>query len=388
MTVKLDRILLTLAAPVLAIVLALIVSTGVLLVSGNSPGEVFALLGDQTTQLGEIVKTINRAGPYYISAVAVAVGFKMNLFNIGVEGQYRLAGVTAAAAGAALPLPGPLRVIGILAVAILVGGAWAGIAGVLRAYRGVSEVISTIMLNAIALGLTPFLLTRWFQEDKSGEVVDFAIRTQDIPSGGRVPQLDGLIPGDLAGGVHLNGFVIIAALVGIGYWLLIWRSRFGYDLRASGANPWAARASGVDSRRMIVLAMVISGGIAGLVGLSTIIGEAPYRYTQESFLGGLGFTGIAIALLGRNNPVGIAFGALLWSFMDIAKTPMSRADLPREITTIIQGIAVLSVVIAYQVVERAAQRREAAITARADDGRPPGDPPDQPDQHATAGAPA
>ena len=93
------------------------------------------------------------------------------------------------------------------------------------------------------------------------------------------------------------------------------------------------------------------------------------------FLAGLGFTGIAIALLGRNNPVGIAFGALLWSFMDIAKTPLSRADLPREITTIMQGVIVLSVVIAYQVVERVAERREAAITAQATDPDPPADPP-------------
>lgn len=382
------RLLLSLAAPTLAIALALIVSTGVLLASGNSPGEVFSLLANQTTELDEIVKTINRAGPYYISAVAVAIGFKMNLFNIGVEGQYRLAGVTAAAAGAALPLPGPLRVLGVIGTALLVGGAWAGIAGVLRAYRGVSEVIATIMLNAIALGLTPFLLTRWFQEDKPDDVVDFAIRTRTIPEGGRLPSLDPLVPADLPGGVHLEAFALLAALVGVGYWLLIWKSRFGYDLRASGLNPFAARASGVDAKRMTVLAMVISGAVAGLVGLSSILGE-PYRYTGESFIAGLGFTGIAIALLGRNNPVGIAFGALLWSFMDIAKTPMSRADLPREITTIMQGITVLSVVIAYQVVGRVATRREAAATARAVEAEPPTDPPSPPTgERAAHGAPA
>ncbi|MGI8938060.1 MAG: ABC transporter permease [Iamia sp.] len=383
---KADRILLSLAAPVLAIALAVIVSTGVLLVSGNSPGEVFSLLGDQTTQLGEIVKTINRAGPYYISAVAVAIGFKMKLFNIGVEGQYRLAGVVAAAAGFSLPLPGYTRLIGVLAVAVLVGSAWAGIAGLLRAYRGVSEVISTIMLNTIALGMTAFLLTRYFKEESADGTVDFATRTARIPQDGRLPDLDWLIPGEIPGGVHLNAFVILAALVGVGYWILIWRSRFGYDLRASGANPFAARASGVDARRMTFLAMAISGGVAGLVGLSTIIGEEPYSYTDESFLAGLGFTGIAIALLGRNNPIGIAFGALLWSFMDIAKTPMSRSDLPREITTIMQGITVLSVVIAYQVVERVVERREAAITARSGESEPP-PPADPPSEPATAGVP-
>jgi len=353
--VKGNRLLLTLAAPLLAIAFALLASLVVLLLSGNSVGDVISVLVDQVTSMREIVKTLNRAAPYYISGVAVAVGFKMNLFNIGVEGQYRLAGVVAAAAGAALPLPGPLRMVGILAVAMLVGGAWAGIAGVLRAYRGVSEVIATIMLNAIALGLTPFLLTRYFEVDDGS----FAIRTEVIPSGGRLPVL-GFLEFD---GARLNAFIVIAALVGLAYWVLVWRSRFGFDLRASGANPHAARASGVDANRMTVIAMLISGAIAGLVGLSTII-SSPFSYTEESFLSGLGFTGIAIALLGRNNPVGIALGAVLWAFIDVARAPLQGAELPREITTIVQGIIVLSVVIAYEVVQRLAQRHEAAAIAR------------------------
>ena len=377
-----NRLLLTLAAPVLAIVFAALASTLALVLTGNSPGEVFSLMLDQVTSLREILRTINRAGPYYVSGVAVAIGFKMSLFNIGVEGQYRLAGVVAAAAGAALPLPGPLRLVGILAVAILVGAGWAGIAGVLRAYRGVSEVIATIMLNTIALGLTPFLLTRYFESDDAG----FAVKTEVIPEGGRLPFLDGLVPGGVPAGVRFNAFIIIAVLVGIGYWALIWRSRFGYDLRASGANPNAARASGIDAKRMTVFAMLISGGIAGMVGLSTIV-SAPYSYTEESFLSGLGFTGIAIALLGRNNPVGIALGAFLWAFIDVARTPLSAANLPREIATIMQGIIVLSVVIAYEVVQRVGQRWEAAAIAReVDDGGP--EPPPSAAERTPAGAPA
>jgi simple sugar transport system permease protein len=232
------------------------------------------------------------------------------------------------------------------------------------------------------------MLTRWFREQAAEGTVNYATRTKPIPSGGRLPDLDILVPGEISGGVHLNAFLVIAILVGVGYWLLIWRSRFGYDLRASGANPWAARASGVDAKRMIVAAMLISGGTAGLVGLSTIIGSEPYRYTEESFLAGLGFTGIAIALLGRNNPVGIAFGALLWSFIDVARTPMSRAGLPREITTIMQGTIVLSVVIAYQVVQRIGERREAADIARQTDTGPPPEPPGRTGEATPAGAPA
>jgi general nucleoside transport system permease protein len=380
--VRSNRLLLTLAAPALALVVAALASTLALVLTGNSPGEVFSLMLDQLTSLREILRTINRAGPYYVSGVAVAIGFKMNLFNIGVEGQYRLAGVVAAAAGASLPLPGPLRLVGILAVAVLVGAGWAGIAGVLRAYRGVSEVIATIMLNTIALGLTPFLLTRYFESDDEG----FAVKTDVIAKGGRLPFLDDLVPGGVPAGVRFNAFILIAVLVGIGYWALIWRSRFGYDLRASGANPHAARASGVDAKRMTVVAMLISGGIAGMVGLSTII-SAPYSYTEESFLSGLGFTGIAIALLGRNNPVGIALGAFLWAFIDVARTPLSAANLPREIATIMQGIIVLSVVVAYEVVQRVGQRWEAAAIAReVDDGGP--EPPPSAAERTPAGAPA
>jgi simple sugar transport system permease protein len=186
------------------------------------------------------------------------------------------------------------------------------------------------------------------------------------------------------GGARLNAFIIIAALVGVAYWVLIWRSRFGFDLRASGANPNAARASGVNAKQMTVVAMVISGAIAGLVGLSTIV-SSPYSYTEESFLSGLGFTGIAIALLGRNNPVGIAFGAFLWSFIDIARTPLSGAQLPREIATIVQGIIVLSVVIAYEVVRRLGQRWEAASIAR-EIGDSPEPPPPSAATATAAGA--
>ncbi len=380
-----SRLALTLAAPLLAVLLAGTISAVVLLATGNSALEVLRLFVDQLTNVSEMVKVVNRAGPYYISGVAVAIGFKMNLFNIGVEGQYRLGGLCAAAAGAALPLPGPLRLVGILAVAVLVGAAWAGIAGALRAYRGVSEVISTIMLNAIALGVTPFLLTRWFQEEGTGGTVQYAIRTRLIPEGGRLPDLDALVPAELSGGVHLQSYVVLAALVGLGYWVLIWRSRFGFDLRASGLNPQAARASGVDAKKMILTAMILSGAAAGLVGLSGVIATTPYRYTDESFLAGLGFTGIAIALLGRNNPVGIALGALLWAFMDIARTPMARADLPQEITTIMQGVLVLSVVVAYQVVARITRQREVATVAEEID-----EPPDAagPDEPTPVGAPA
>ena len=380
-----NRVVLALAAPALAVAIALVISVLVLVASGSHPGDVWTLVQTKGFTLRTLILTINRGAPYYLSGVAVAIGFKMKLFNIGVEGQYRLAALVAAAAGAAVNIPGPLHVVFILVVAMGVGCLWASIAAVLRVTRGVSEVIATIMLNAIASGLTAFMLTRWFQGGKSGST-DYTVGTKPIGSSGALPTLNRLVTGvglKLPQGTQLESYVIIAALVGVGYWLLVWRTRLGYDLRASGLNPEAARASGVSARRMVLIAMGLSGAVAGLVGLSTMLSETPHRYTDDIVTAGFGFTGIAVALLGRNNPVGIAIGALLWAFMDVMRTPLAQADLPPQIIGILQGTVVLSVVIAYELVRRIGERQEAADLARA--GRDPSPPEPEP---STAGATA
>jgi simple sugar transport system permease protein len=362
-------------APSLAVVLALVVSAIVLQLSGNSAGDIFEVVRNDGFTVRSLVQTLNRAAPYYLAGVAVAIGFKMNLFNIGVEGQYRVAALVAAAVGAAVTLPAPLHVPLILVAGMVVGLAWASIAGVLRATRGVSEVISTIMLNAIALGVTPFLLERYFRRPKANQA-DFAKATRTIADSGRLPSLNPLLEGvgiDPPQATRLHSFILVAVLVGIAYYVVVWRTRFGFDLRASGSNPPAAEASGVDARRMIIAAMALSGAVAGLVGLSRVMNDTGY-YSSDVVVRGLGFTGIAVALLGRNNPLGIALGAVLWAFMDILQTPLARADLPKEITAIMQGVIVLSVVIAYEVVRRVAERQEAAAIARQDEPPRPAEP--------------
>jgi simple sugar transport system permease protein len=356
------RIVLALAAPVLAIAVAMAVSALMLAFTDYSAGDVFHVIFTKGFTRTNLVTTVNRAAPYYISGVAVAVGFKMNLFNIGVEGQYRLAALFASAAAAAVTLPAPLHVLFTFLVAMAVGAAWASIPGLLRAYRGVSEVISSIMLNATALGVAAFFLQRWLRAPVSPEYQ--TIGTRRIASSGRLPALNDLLGSigiDLPSSSRVQSYLLVAALVGVVYYLLIWRSRFGFDLRATGSNPEAAAASGVNSRRMIISAMLVSGAVAGLIGLNDVMGVGEVgRYTDTSVLAGLGFTGIAIALLGRNNPIGIAFAALLWAFMDAVQTPLSNADLPKQITSIMQGITVLSVVIAYEVVRRISARQELA----------------------------
>ncbi|MCB0976069.1 MAG: ABC transporter permease [Acidimicrobiales bacterium] len=358
------RLGLQLAAPVLAVGFALLVSALILLKAGYSPLDVLDVIVSDGFKRERIADTLNRAGPYYISGVAVAVGFKMNLFNIGVEGQYKVAALFAAWAGASVTLPAAIHVPFILLVAMVVGGLWSAIAGILRATRGVSEVISTIMLNSISFGLSSYLLNRYFAAPR-GEFAE-TVGTVRIAKSGRLPSLNGpleLIGIHLPGSVRIQSFILVAALVGVAYYVLLFRTRFGFDLRASGSNAEAAEASGVNPRRMVVQAMIVSGAIAGLVGLNNVMGEAG-RYTDVSVVRGLGFTGIAVALLGRNHPVGIAAGALLWSFMDALQVPLSNNELPKQITAILQGVTVMSVVIAYEIVRRVGLRRDAAVLRR------------------------
>jgi simple sugar transport system permease protein len=302
----------------------------------------------------------------------VAIGFRMNLFNIGVDGQYRIAAFVAAVIAGEAWLPGYLNTALAVVAAMLVGAAWAGIAGLLRVTRGVSEVISTIMLNAISTALVAFLLRKWALKAEGSN----DIGTTPIPEGSR-------IPGFSIAGVttEIYGFVIIAVIMGVLYSVVLNRTRFGFDLRATGRSETAAIASGVSVKRMIVISMLLSGAVAGLVGLPILFGEA-FRY-GSTFQSGLGFAGIAIALLGRNNAIGIALGALLFAFLDEQSNPLQIVvDVSPQIVEITQGVIVLAVVIAYEVVGRWRSRIEQNTagrelgTAGGGTGGPPDGPPD------------
>jgi simple sugar transport system permease protein len=320
------------------------VTAAVLLATGADPLEAFRLMLDYAQQPRTQVLIINSAITYYLAAVAVAIGFRMNLFNIGVDGQYRLAAMIAASVGGAVTLPAPLHVLLILVVAVCVGAMWAAIAGLLKVYRGVSEVISTIMLNFIATGVVAYLLT----PGRLAERIEGSnnIGTHPIPESGRVPGLN-LVPDST---LKVYGLIVLAVLVGVGYWFVINRTRFGFDLRATGMSESAAVSSGVDVRKMVIASMVLSGAVAGLVGMPQLLG-ASYTYALD-FPAGLGFTGIAIALIGRNNPIGIAVGALLFGFLDNSAQILDLNNIPTEIVQITQGVIVLSVVIAYELVRR------------------------------------
>jgi len=355
MNTRIKVALLWLLVPVSAIVLALGVSSLVLIIIGENPVSAFRSMASYGTQPNSLASMVNRAVPLYVAGLAVAIGFKMNLFNIGVEGQYRLAALLSAAAGAAVSLPAPLHIAFIMLVAMAVGAFWAGIAGVLRVKRGVHEVVSTIMLNFIATGLGAYLLANYLRKPQLPN--ELIIQTRQIPPSGGLPSLAVL------GGEDLRSFLVIAIAVGIAVYVLIWRTRFGYDLRATGINPEAGRASGIDPNRMIVRTMLISGAIAGLIGMSDLLGFF-HAYTLD-FPTGLGFDGIAVALVGLNHPAGIAVAALLFGWVDRAAQILDLEGIPKEVIIITKGVIILSVVVAYEVVRRIVQAQQIKAAAEA-----------------------
>jgi ABC-type uncharacterized transport system permease subunit len=353
----LSRLRLALFAPVLAVVVAVVISSAVMAALQVDPLRVFQVMvnfGDTPDQqVNAIVVIVNRAIPLFLAGLAVAIAFRMGLFNIGVEGQYRLASIVAAAVGAGITLPGPLHVAVIVLVAMVVAALWAAIVAVLKVTRGVSEVISSIMLNYVALGIASFLLTGPFR----GSAKDAStVATADIPQSGWLPGLNGLFGaiGLATPPRELYGFLPIAIVVGVLLSVLLNRTRFGFDLKASGMSPSAARASGVDAKAMVIKTMLLSGAVAGLIGMPDLLGDT-HAYTTD-FTAGLGFLGIAVALLGRNRPGGIALGALLFAFLDRALVPLQIANYPSSVVTIIQGTIVLAVVVANEIARRVARR--------------------------------
>ena len=357
----LTRVGRALIAPAAAAVVAIAISAIALALSGNSPWFAFSKMWGNIANAESIVLIINRAVPYYIAGVAVAIGFKMNLFNIGANGQYILAALVAAWVGAEVSLPAPLHVGLILLVAVVVGAAWASITAILKVTRNVNEVISSIMLNFIATGLVAFLLADVFREDDSTSLV---AQTAELPASAQIPPLDRLIEwtGIDFGNASLYGFLIGAIIIGVGYHLLLNRSRFGYELRLTGINPDAARSAGVNPNAMIIKTIILSGAIAGLIGMHSLLADPQFHKYGDQFPKMLGFTGISLALLGRNSPAGIAVAALIWAMIERGTQPLSLLGIPQEIGVIMQGSFLLSAIIAYEVVKR---RNDAAATAAA-----------------------
>ena len=341
--------LFTLGSSFAAVIIALGICAILLAVTGKDPWSAYRIIATTGLKGDHPLEMLRRATPLMISATAVAVGFKMNLFNIGVEGQYLFAALMASAIGTQLSLPAPIHVTVILLLAMTAGAAWASIAAILKVTRGVHEVISTIMLNFIALAVIQWLYKNWFRDNS----LELNIKTKAFPASGRMP--------DLVKN-QLGGMFLVALLVVFVYWVVVFKSRFGFRLRASGLNPGAARTAGISANRMIVTAMLISGAIAGLVAMQSALGEI-WGYGPNATPTGFGFAGITVALLGRHHPLGIVSAALLFGFLDSTSAQLQLAEIPSSIVKLMQAIIVLTVVIVNEATIRWLNKRISERTA-------------------------
>jgi ABC-type uncharacterized transport system permease subunit len=342
------RMLLIASAPLIAVALALLAGAGFIAAIGEDPLAIYALMARETFGTGYgIGQTLFKSTPLIFCGLAVGLGFRAGLFNIGVEGQLTVAAFAAALAGAALaPLPAIALLPLTLIVAIVCGALWGAVPGVLKARFGSHEVINTIMLNFIAAALVSYLGRGVFQPA--------TVRTADIGAGAMLPRLDVFWSGLRGSPANLSLLIgiVVALLVGV----LLFRTRLGFELRALGLNAPAAEYGGVPIGATQVKAMALSGAIAGLAGMNFVLG---YKHFFElGFSAGVGFLGIAVALLGRNHPAGIViaslfFGALLYGGLAI------NERVPKELVEVLLAIVILLAISVQQVIERAARRMAA-----------------------------
>jgi simple sugar transport system permease protein len=348
--------------PLIAVIAAFLVGGVIVWMVGDSPLLVYELF--ITSAFGSvdgIGYTLFYATPLIFTGLAVAVAFKCGLLNIGAEGQLVAAAFATAWIGLMLP-EWPALVVVLLAAlaAVIVGGVWAGIPGVLKARFGAHEVISTIMMNFIAVAIVSYLTQYHYrrQGDPILETLPIAEMKDGLLVGPHIPRMHALLAPlgiNFPERLPLNlGFLLALAACVLVY-VFLWKTKWGYELRAVGINPSAAEYGGISISRNIVMAMFISGMLAGMVGINDVLGYR-YRY-YDGFSAGYGFTGIAVALLGRNHPVGvllaaILFGALIRSglFIDIFTDNVSK-----DWVVILQAIIILFV--ACEAVFRGGARR-------------------------------
>jgi ABC-type uncharacterized transport system permease subunit len=357
--------------------LAIAVLAGSLLIVayGENPLEVYSSILDASMGSADgIGYVLAIATPLIFAALAVAVCFKGGLFNIGVEGQYLVAMVTAAWAELSLGfLPGPILVVVVLLAAMLGGMIWAAVPGILKVKTGAHEVVTTIMMNGIAVSLVAWAINfpLKFSNAPPGQNVD--LRTDQFPDAGLVGDIGQYF--DVTPGAHLSWLLFLAIVAAILVWFLIRRTRLGFEARAVGASPGSAKAGGVSIGGTQLRLFLISGALAGLVGMQQILADR--GHLPQNYIVALGFTGIAVAFLGQNNPIGIIFAAILWGVLSRGEVALQiQSEVPREFIIILQGILILSVVITYQIAKRrlaARQLQRAGAAGELEDSAGPDD---------------
>ena len=320
--------------PVLAVVVGLTLGLGFTWFAGESPWHVLRILGKSAFGSGyDLGMTLFYSTPLIFTGLAVAVAFHAGMFNIGAEGQLTLGALAAAVVGALWPsLPWPIAPLLAGLAAVVAGTLWGAVPGWLRARRGSHEVINTIMLNFIAAGLASYVTLYLFKNPDTQNP-----ETRAIGAGYLIHRFG------VFGGAPVSTALPLAILTAILVWILLWRTVIGYEMRAVGQNESAARAAGIDVPKMRILAMSIAGGLAGLVGVGEVLGNA--GKFKLGFSPEYGFIGIAVALLGRNQPAGVVAAAILFGALHkgTADLDLETEHVTREVSLILQALIILSV---------------------------------------------
>jgi simple sugar transport system permease protein len=346
-----DR-LLALLLPLLAVILALTVGAVFLTLLGADVGMVYTKL--ITGAVGSTFsqsQTIGKAVPLLFVALGVCIAFRGNVLNIGVEGQVIVGGLgTTACALAFKELPGPLLIVLSLCAGLLSGALWAAIPGVLKAWGGVNEILSTIMMNQIAVYFLIVLLTGPMKDPNAQAEASNIVQSAKIPDSAWLPLI---VPRTA---FHFGA--VLAVIAAFLVYFFLWRTVAGYRIRAVGHNPNAASYAGLSVRRITLLAMLCSGALAGLGGGVEILGVT-HRAIQD-FSAGYGFSGIVVALFGNLHPLFAIPASLLFGGLLVSGTKLQSVGVSSAMVTVLQGLIVIFVVGSTEISRRIRRSRNIA----------------------------
>ncbi len=355
--------------PVLATLAALAVGAVMLFILGANPLEAYAALWEGAFgSANAFAETLVKATPLLLVALGICISFRGDVINIGGEGQMIVGAILATWVGLTFTgLPGWLVVVLAMLGGFIGGGIWGGIPGVLKAYFNVNEILSTVMMNAIAVQLMNFLLRGPLIDPSQAQLASKIPQTARLLEAFRLPRW---APTRL----HLGA--LIAVILAVLVYILLWRTTLGYRIRAVGQNPHASRYAGINVKKHIVLALLLSGAFAGLAGMIQVYGVNYRMITDGSssgFTGSAGFNGIVAALFGQLHPIwsipaSVLFGALL-----VGANSMQRmVQIPSALVTALNGLVVVFVV-SSEIWRRRRQRRRLAA-AKEEDVPPEPDP--------------
>ncbi|MBI4921190.1 MAG: ABC transporter permease [Devosia nanyangense] len=322
--------------PLLNLLLALIISGAVVMLIGQNPLDALRIITYGAFGYGEgFGYTLHFATNFVFTGLAVAVAAHAGLFNIGAEGQAYVAGIGAILVGLTMDQTHWLLVLPLAIIAsAAIGGFWALIPGYLQAKRGSHVVITTIMFNFIASALMVYLLTRVLKPVGQMDPTSAA-----VTGAGKLPQLRDFMSFFGYAPLNITIFIAIAALILV--YVLIWHTRLGFAMRTLGHNPVASSYAGISNSRLIMITMTISGALAGMVAVNQVLGVQ--ARLQLDFPSGYGFVGIAVALMGRNHPIGIALSAMLFGalYQGGLELQFSMPAITRDMIVVIQALVIL-----------------------------------------------